>query len=99
MDATVAEVMSTDLVVAARTTRYRELIRRMRERGVNALPVVGPGHRLVGVVALSGKVEWRSLAREIVALTHDVRGVVGVVDRLGCYGDGTVPTWSSRARS
>ncbi len=224
MDPTVADVMSTDLVVATTTTPYKELIRSMRQHRVNALPVVDADHHLVGivtqtdlalkqeyrptgptpflegteqrhrrrkaaatvaeecmsrqvtvvgpdtavpsaarllhrdgvhhlpvvdadgrlvgivtrsdllgvflrpddeiragirtgvlemtlnlpeddidvevvdgVVTLSGKVEWRSLAQEIVARAGAVDGVVGVVDRLSYYRDDTVPTWSSRS--
>ena len=51
-----------------------------------------------GVVTLSGKVEWRSLAREIVTRTRAVDGVVGVVDRLKYRHDDTVPVWPSRPR-
>lgn len=225
MHRTVADVMSTDLVVATRSTPYKELIRRMRERGVNALPIVDADHRLVGIVTetdlalkqeyrpsgqppflegteqrrqrrkaaatlaeecmskpaavigpdatvptaarllhrqgvhhlpvvdadgklvgivsrrdllavflrpdeeigrqvrigvlgvilhvpegevdmqvregvvrLSGKVEWRSLAREIVTRTRAVDGVVSVVDRLEYRRDDTVPVWPSRPR-
>lgn len=226
MYSTVADVMSTDLVVATRSTPYKELIRRMRERRVNALPVVDPNGRLIGivtdtdlalkqeyrpvgqapvleepqqrrqqykatatlaeecmsepvavvgpdvtipsaarllhregvhhlpvvdtdgrligivtrrdllgvfltpdgeirakirtgvldvtldvsegdvdvqvhegVVTLTGKVQRRSLAQEIVRLTNAVDGVVAVVDRLGYRRDDTVPTWPSRQRS
>jgi len=60
---TVADVMSTDLVVATRTTPYKELVRRMRERGVNAVPVVDSDHHLIGIVTetdLALKQEYRA---------------------------------------
>jgi CBS-domain-containing membrane protein len=62
MDLTVAEVMSTDLVVATRSTPYKELVRMMRERGVHALPVVDADRRVVGIVTetdLALKQEYR----------------------------------------
>ena len=62
MDTTVAEVMSTDLVVATRSTPYKELVRMMRERGVHALPVVDADRRVVGIVTetdLALKQEYR----------------------------------------
>jgi CBS-domain-containing membrane protein len=62
MDSTVAEVMSTDLVVATRSTPYKELVRMMRERGVHALPVVDDDRRVVGIVTetdLALKQEYR----------------------------------------
>ncbi len=219
---TVADVMSTDLVVATRTTPYKELVRSMREHKVNALPIVDSDHHLIGIVTetdlafkqeyrpseqpsflegtqqrrqrrkaaatlaeecmskpaaavgpdvtvptaarllhrqgvhhlpvldadgklvgivtrrdllgafllpdqgiarsirivldvtlnvhegevdvqvlegvatLSGKVEWRSLAQEIVTRINAVDGVVGVVDRLEYRHDDTVPVWPSR---
>jgi CBS domain-containing protein len=221
---TVADVMSTDLVVATRTTPYKELVRRMRERGVNAVPIVDPDRHLIGIVTetdlafkqeyrpsgqplflegtqqrrqrrkatatlaeecmsdpaaiigpdatvptaarllhrqgvhhlpvvdadgrlvgivtrrdllavflrpdqeiarsirialdvslnlpegevdvqvlegvatVSGRVEWRSLAQEIITRTNAVDGVVGVVDRLDYRHDDTVPVWPSRPR-
>jgi CBS-domain-containing membrane protein len=60
---TVADVMSTDLVVATRTTPYKELVRRMRERGVNAVPIVDSDHHLIGIVTetdLTLKQEYRA---------------------------------------
>jgi CBS domain-containing protein len=62
MERTVADVMSTDLVVAIRSTPYKELVRRMRERGVNALPIVDSDRRLLGIVTetdLAFKQEYR----------------------------------------
>lgn len=59
---TVADVMSTDLVTASRSTPYKQLIRMMRERGVRALPVVDAPDRLVGIVTetdLALKQEYR----------------------------------------
>ena len=63
---TVADVMSTDLVTATRGTPYKELISRMRERGIHALPVVEAGDRLVGIVSdteLALKQEYRPSGR------------------------------------
>ncbi|HZD71837.1 MAG TPA: CBS domain-containing protein [Actinomycetes bacterium] len=42
-----------------------------------------------GVVTLSGRVPWRSTAREIVARVHALDGVVDVVDRLWWAHDDT----------
>ncbi|HZD00985.1 MAG TPA: BON domain-containing protein, partial [Actinomycetes bacterium] len=51
-----------------------------------------------GVATLSGKVVWRSVAQQIVALTNAVDGVVGVVDQLEYRRDDTIPMWPSRLR-
>lgn len=62
MHQTVADVMSTDLVVATRSTPYKELVRKLRELGVHALPIVDPDRRLVGIVTetdLAFKQEYR----------------------------------------
>lgn len=59
---TVADVMSTDLVTATRSTPYKQLIAKMRDHGVHALPVVDAGDRLVGIVTetdLALKQEYR----------------------------------------
>jgi CBS domain-containing protein len=59
---TVADVMSTDLVVVTRSTPYKQLVTKMREHGIRALPVVDPGDRLAGIVTetdLALKQEYR----------------------------------------
>ena len=51
-----------------------------------------------GVVTLSGRVELRSRAQEIVTRTRAVEGVVGIVDRLDYQHDDTSPMRPLRSR-
>lgn len=48
---TVADVMTRDVVVAHPQTPFKELVRRMHEARVSALPVLGDDGRLVGIVS------------------------------------------------
>lgn len=49
---TVADVMTTRLVIASDTEEVSEAIERMRSHGVRRIPVVGDGGRVVGIVTL-----------------------------------------------
>ena len=87
---TVADVMSTDLITATRSTPYKQLIAKMRDRGVHALPVVETGGQLVGIVTetdLAPSAEAADAARMMqlsslrsIPVTAE-RRVVGIVTR------------------
>lgn len=47
----VRDVMTADVVSVDRDTPFKELVRLLRQRGVSALPVVGAGGRVAGVVS------------------------------------------------
>jgi len=47
----VHDVMSTDVVTVERATSYKQVARLMTEHKVNALPVVGKNHHVIGMVS------------------------------------------------
>ena len=51
MHRTVRDVMTRTIVVVREATPFKELVRRMRERGVSAIPVVDEDGRPLGVVS------------------------------------------------
>jgi len=51
MKRTVADAMTRDVVVAHPQTPFKEIVRRMREARVSALPVLDDDGRLVGIVS------------------------------------------------
>ncbi len=51
MRRTVADVMTREVVVAEPTTPFKEIVRRLREARVSALPVLDDDGRLVGIVS------------------------------------------------
>lgn len=51
MRTTVGDVMTTDVVSVDEETGYQEIARRLVESGVGAVPVTGPGGRVVGLVS------------------------------------------------
>jgi CBS domain-containing protein len=62
----VEDVMTTDVVVATRSTTYRELVDLVIERRVGALPVIDEQRRVVGVVSetdLLRKIEYAGSAQ------------------------------------
>lgn len=46
----VRDVMTSNVVIATDATRFKDIVRRMSEHEVSALPVVGADRRLVGIV-------------------------------------------------
>jgi CBS domain-containing protein len=51
MNATVSDVMTTDVVVVDRSTRFKDVARLMAAHLVSAIPVVDDSGRLVGIVS------------------------------------------------
>jgi CBS-domain-containing membrane protein len=51
MGSTVADVMTTGVVSVTEGIGYKEIVRILLERRISAVPVVGPGGRVVGVVS------------------------------------------------
>ena len=51
MSSHVKDVMTSDVVVVGETAGYKEIVAVMRERQVSAVPVLGPGGQLTGVVS------------------------------------------------
>lgn len=47
----VASVMTKDVVAVTPGIAYKEIVERMRERGVNAVPVIDAERQLVGIVS------------------------------------------------
>jgi CBS domain-containing protein len=54
---TVAQVMATQLVIAAANEDSAVAVERMREHGVRRLPVVNPAGRLIGILTLDDLLE------------------------------------------
>ncbi len=77
MKATVATVMTRDMVVAHPTTPYQELVRLFRAHDIVALPVVDSEGRLVGTV--SQLLRHRGV-RQLAVVDPDGR-LVGIVSR------------------
>jgi CBS domain-containing protein len=48
---TVRDVMTTAVVSAYEAATFKDIAKMMTERGLSALPVVGEGHRVIGVVS------------------------------------------------
>ncbi|HEX6470258.1 MAG TPA: CBS domain-containing protein [Streptosporangiaceae bacterium] len=48
---TVRDVMTTAVVSAYEAATFKDIAKMMTERGLSALPVVGDGHRVIGVVS------------------------------------------------
>ncbi len=69
MKATVATVMTRDMVVAHPTTPYQELVRLFRAHDIVALPVVDSEGRLVGTVS-QDDLRRRQQHRRVVGVGH-----------------------------
>ena len=54
MQPTVGDVMTTDVLVVRPDTPFKEIVRRLRERGVGAVPVVDDQRRVRGVISETG---------------------------------------------
>jgi CBS domain-containing protein len=81
---TVGDVMTTDVFSARPTTDVADLADRMHRLGVRSVPVVGPGHSLVGIV--SRRDILRTLTRADVAIATDVRRRLEVYAGPGRWG-------------
>ena len=81
MNATVKDVMTTEVVAVRRETTFKELAAALRRYRVSALPVVDDAGLVLGVVS-----EADLLAKEVLAdpglVAEHVPGVVAVRDRL-----------------
>jgi CBS-domain-containing membrane protein len=48
---TVRDVMTTDVITVTQATPYKEILRRLAERRISAVPVVDDDGRLIGIVS------------------------------------------------
>lgn len=62
----IADVMTRDVVVIEKSAPFKEILRRMEESDVSALPVVDAGGRLVGIVSESDLLVKESRADEAI---------------------------------
>jgi CBS domain-containing protein len=71
----VADIMSRSLVTAHEEDAVLDVLAMMRRKGVRRVPVVGPAHRLIGIVTIDDVLEV--VAQQMQALAAAVGAAQG----------------------